>query len=131
MNFTIYLLNIKYQKFYIEAIKEYEKRLSRYCKLKTVKAKTYEEIKTKISESTYIISVNPKGKTISSEEWAEKISQYGVRGISNIALVIGDIPCDEAIALSKMDMEEGLVNTALLEQIYRAYRILGNEPYHK
>lgn len=131
MNFTLYIVGGKYPSFYKAAIKEYEKRLSRYCKLKTVILKNSEQLESKVAEGLYCIGIHPSGELISSEGLADKISTYATQGNSSIALILGQEGQHETLALSKMEMEAGLSHTVLLEQIYRAYRILGNEPYHK
>lgn len=84
-----------------------------------------------------MILISTEGANVSSEELAEKINSYGVTGISNITIILGDSlemfkdNFDESIMISTMDMEIGLQATILFEQIYRAYRIINNQPYHK
>ncbi len=85
-----------------------------------------------------MILISNEGANVSSEELAEKINSYGgVTGISNITIILGDSlemfkdNFDESIMISTMDMEIGLQATILFEQIYRAYRIINNQPYHK
>lgn len=133
MNFKIYILGGKIDKFYLDAIKEYEKRLSRYCKIQLIEVKSKEQLLKKLSERTYKILLSVKGKNISSEELAVKLNAYATSSNSDISIIIGDIDmeCDEKIALSFMEMNAGLEATIMFEQIYRAYRILNNEPYHK
>jgi 23S rRNA (pseudouridine1915-N3)-methyltransferase len=133
MNFKIYTVSNKIDKFYIEAIKEYKKRLSRYCKIELIQVKNEEQILKKISDKYYKISIGVTGQNISSEELADKINTFCISGNSDIALIIGaeKITYDEAISISSMKMDLGLMTTVIFEQLYRAYRILNNQPYHK
>lgn len=133
MNFKIYVFSEKIEKFYLDAIKEYEKRLSRYCRIQLIEVKNKEQFLKKLSEKTYKIILTVKGTNISSEELASKINSYAISSTSDISIIIGDayIKGDEEIALSFMEMNAGLKATIIFEQIYRAYRILNNEPYHK
>lgn len=133
MNFKIYLLSDKIAKFYKDAIKEYEKRLGRYCKIQLIEVKNQDALSKSLSPNSYKIWITTKGEGISSEELAAKINKYAISGNSDMAIIIGCDPIqfDEHLAISSMDMESGLLVTILFEQIYRAYRILNNQPYHK
>ncbi len=133
MNFKIYLLGDKIAKFYKEAIKEYEKRLGRYCKIQLIEVKNQDALSKSLSPNSYKIWITTKGESISSEELAAKINKYAISGHSDMAIIIGgeSVQFDEQLAISTMDMESGLLVTILFEQIYRAYRILNNQPYHK
>ena len=138
MYYKIYTIaESKIDKFYIEAIKEYEKRLSKYCKIKLHHIKNREQLLSKLSKNSHVILISTEGTNISSEELAEKINSYGVTGISNITIILRDSlemfkdNFDESIMISTMDMDIGLQTTILFEQIYRAYRINNNQPYHK
>jgi 23S rRNA (pseudouridine1915-N3)-methyltransferase len=133
MNFKIYSISNKIYKFYMEAIKEYEKRLSRYCKIELIQVKNEEQLLKKLSDKSYKIVISTTAQQISSEELADKINALGISGNSDIALIIGtdSFPYDEAISISSMEMDFGLITTIIFEQLYRAYRILNNEPYHK
>lgn len=72
-------------------------------------------------------------QSLSSEELAEKISSLGVSGTSDVSSIIGSetAPYDERLTLNQMNMEAGLKITILIEQLYRALRIINNHPYHK
>ena len=133
MNFKIYIIGMKIEKFYLEAIKEYEKRLSRYCKIQLIQLKNNEQLLKKLSDKTFKIILSSTGKNISSEDLAVKINSYATSSNSDISIIISDeaIQCDETLALSSMDMDAGLKATIMFEQLYRAYRIINNEPYHK
>ncbi|KFI84396.1 MULTISPECIES: 23S rRNA (pseudouridine(1915)-N(3))-methyltransferase RlmH [Bifidobacterium] len=142
-----------------DAIDEYSKRLSRYCKLsiievadektpehasegieRQIKAKEGERIAKHLRDGAFLIALAIDGKQLSSEEFAAKIEDWGLHGVSHIQLVIGgSIGLDDAIlrranfklSFSKMTFPHQLMRVILLEQIYRAYKINAGEPYHK
>ena len=147
------------EKFYRDAIEEFTKRLSRYCKLEIVEVadeKTAEEasdteirlVKDKegdrllknIKDDGYVICLCIDGKQLDSEELADKIENLGIQGTSHIYFVIGGSlglskqvikRADYKLSFSKMTFPHQLMRVILLEQIYRAYRIMNHEPYHK
>lgn len=147
------------EKYLKDAITEYSKRLSRYCKLeiievadekipdqasKTVEAsirnKEGERLLIYIRDDMYVITLELGGKMLTSEEFAEKIEMLGVQGKSSIAFVIGGSiglgkevlrRSDFALSFSKMTLPHQLMRVVLLEQVYRGYRIINGEPYHK
>lgn len=133
MNFKVYLVASKIDKFYMEAIKEYEKRLSRYCKIQLIQIKNQSHLSKINQNRTYKILILSKGQQISSEELADKINSLAISGKSDIAFIIDieNAPWDEILSISPMEMDLGLTATILFEQIYRSYRIINNEPYHK
>ena len=140
------------EKFYTEAIEEYKKRLSKYTKLEIIEVPDYfdnniEIIKSKegelilknINSKDYIITLEIKGKEVSSEELAQKIEQTFITN-SNITFVIGGSYgldnkilniSNYSLSFSKLTFPHQLFRVILLEQIYRAYRIINNENYHK
>ena len=119
-------------KFIQDAIKEYAKRLTKYCR---IDLKTTSNIEKEIRDKDYIIKISKTGESISSEQLAEKISSLGVSGNSDIAMVVDDeynvAKPDFNLGISNMDIDGDLMLIILYEQIYRAYRIINNEPYHK
>ncbi len=147
------------EKFYVQAIAEYSKRLSKYCNLSIVEvadektpegASKHEEelIKNKegdrilshISDSEFVIALAIKGDMLDSVEHAKKISSLTLSGTSQITYVIGGSlglsdqvmkRADMSLSFSKMTFPHQLMRVILLEQIYRAFRIINNEPYHK
>lgn len=133
MNIKIYIVGDKIEKTFLEGIKEYEKRLSRYCKIKLNHFKNEKQLLSKLTDKTYKILVSVKGKSVTSEELAEKINHLGINGQSDITIILGDVhlPHNELLALSPMEMDLGIKALIVFEQLYRAYRILNNEPYHK
>lgn len=142
-----------------DAVEEYSKRLSRYCRLniievadektpehategveRQIKAKEGERIVKHLRDGAFVIALAIDGKQLSSEELAAKVDDLGLRGVSHIQFVIGgSIGLDDAIlrradfklSFSKMTFPHQLMRVILLEQIYRAYKINAGEPYHK
>ncbi|WP_141334946.1 23S rRNA (pseudouridine(1915)-N(3))-methyltransferase RlmH [Paenibacillus sp. tmac-D7] len=133
MKIKVYAIGDRLEKFYLEAIKEYEKRLSRYCNIKLVHLKKEEHLQKKISPNSFVIIISTVGKTISSEELATTIDQWASSGLSDVSLVIGanQPTYNETMTLSQMEMDFGLTTSILFEQVYRAFRIINNHPYHK
>ena len=159
MKITLVTVGKIKEKFYTDAIAEYAKRLSRYCKLEIIqvadektpdKASEAEEqqIKDKegkrileqIKDGAFVIALAIDGKMLDSVELSEKIEKLGVSGISSIAFVIGGSlglsdrvlkRADYKLSFSKMTFPHQLMQMILLEQIYRSYRIMNHEPYHK
>lgn len=159
MKITILTVGKVKEKFYRQAIEEFEKRLSRYCKLdiievndeKTpdnasekeefiIKEKEGERLLRYIKDTDYVCALAIDGKQLDSIELSEKINQLGINGTSSIIFVIGgSLGLDERIlkradyklSFSKMTFPHQLMRVILLEQIYRSFRIMNGEPYHK
>ncbi len=159
MKITILCVGKIKEKYFSMAIEEYVKRLSRYCKLEIievpdektdenasaaeenmVKAKEGERILKNIKDTSYVIALAIDGKQLDSVELSEKIEKLGVQGVSHITFVIGgSLGLDERIlqradyklSFSKMTFPHQLMRVVLLEQVYRSYRIMNGEPYHK
>lgn len=135
MNIKIITKEKIQDKFNKEAIAEYSKRLTRYCKLDFKILKDDDAILKKINEKDYVIYINTKGTLISSEELANKLKYFAINGKSNIIVIYSKIEdelllerVDETMAMSKMEFDIGLIAVMLHEQIYRAYRIINKEP---
>ena len=159
MKITLITVGKIKEKYLKDAIAEYSKRLSRYCKLEIIEvadektpdqaSETVEEnIRNKegerilkyIRDDMYVITLEIGGKMLSSEELAQKIETLGIQGESSIAFVIGGSiglgkevlkRSDYALSFSKMTFPHQLMRVILLEQVYRSYRIMNGEPYHK
>lgn len=133
MKISVYAVGDKMEKFYLEAIKEYEKRLGRYCSIKIAHLRKASDLQKNLNPSSFVIAVTTSGKSISSEELAAKLDYNASSGVSDISIVVGanSSECNETLTLSQMEMDFGLQTTILFEQIYRAYRIINNHPYHK
>lgn len=147
------------EKYLEDAIAEYSKRLSRYCKLdiiqvadektpdkagaaleKQIKEKEGIRILANIKGDAYVIALAIEGAMVTSEELSERISRLGVAGVSCIQFIIGGSlglsenvleRADYKLSFSKMTFPHQLMRVILLEQIYRSYRIISGEPYHK
>jgi 23S rRNA (pseudouridine1915-N3)-methyltransferase len=159
MKITIVCVGKIKEKFYNGAIAEYSKRLSRYCSLsilevpdeKTreqasgaevalVRNREGERILKLIRDDGYVIALAINGTMLDSEELSGKIEKLGISGTSHIYFVIGGSlglsdavlkRADFALSFSRMTFPHQLMRVILLEQVYRAYRILNHEPYHK
>ena len=159
MKITLVTVGKIKEKFFEDAIKEYSKRLSRYCKLEIlqvadektpegaseavelqIKEKEGQRILSLIRDDAYVIALAIEGKMLDSEELAERIEKLGVSGISQIVFVIGGSlglsaqvmkRADYALSFSRMTFPHQLMWVVLLEQIYRSYRIMNHQPYHK
>ena len=159
MKITIVCVGKIKEKFYRDALAEYTKRLSRYCSLtitevadeKTkeqasetecaiIKDREGERILKSIRDDGYVIALAIDGKTLDSVELSEKIDKLGLSGKSNVYFVIGGPlglsdavmkRADYKLSFSRMTFPHQLMRVILLEQIYRSYRIINHEPYHK
>ena len=136
MNFTVIHQEKKLLSFYIQALKEYHKRLQRYCKLQMISCPSFNQLQKKINSNTFIIGITINPSTYTSEEFANYLSHLAVTGQSRITFIINPTSevlklCHEKIALSSLTSSNGLLLTILYEQIYRSYRINLNQAYHK
>jgi 23S rRNA (pseudouridine1915-N3)-methyltransferase len=159
MNVKIIAVGKIKEKYIQDGIKEFSKRLSRYCSLdiieiddekapeglsekemKIVKQKEGERIIAKIPQNSFIISLEIQGKLLTSNELSEKIDDLMINGVNNITFIIGGSLglSDEVLnksnfrlSFSKMTFPHQLMRLILLEQVYRAWRIMKGEPYHK
>lgn len=158
MKITIACVGKIKEKYFTDAINEYSKRLSRYvtfdiCQVADEKApetmsqaqaeqvkETEGERLLKIIKDSFVVVLAIKGKKMTSEDFADFISDSMVRGISHITFVIGGSlglsdkvlkRADYKLSFSDMTFPHQLMRVILLEQIYRAHRIMKNEPYHK
>ena len=159
MKITLITVGKIKEKYLKDAIAEYTKRLSKYCKLEIIevpdektpdqasevveegiRSKEGEKILRYIKDDMYVITLEIAGKMLTSEELAERIEKLGIQGKSSIAFVIGGSiglgkevlkRSDYALSFSKMTFPHQLMRVILLEQVYRSYRIMNGEPYHK
>lgn len=141
--------NIK-EEFYRSAIAEYSKRLQKFCKLEIIEVKQgkFDNENAKVEEyqdlqqhiEGYVVCLAIEGAQMTSVDFASKIKQIGVQGNSTITFVIGgSFGIDDRVkqranlllSFSKMTFPHQLFRVILLEQIYRAFNILQNSPYHK
>ena len=159
MKITIITVGKIKEKYLKDAISEYTKRLTKYCKLdiievadektpdnasevveEQIRAKEAERILKHVKDDAYVITLEINGKQLTSEELADKVEKLGVQGTSHIIFIIGgsiglgkDVlaKSNYALSFSKMTFPHQLMRVILLEQIYRSYRIINGEPYHK
>lgn len=159
MKITLVTVGKIKEKYLEAAIAEYAKRLSRYCKLEIVqvadektpdkagealesqiKEKEGERILAHIKDGAYVVALAIDGRMLSSEELAGFIGDLGVKGLSHIQFVIGGSlgladsvlrRADYKLSFSRMTFPHQLMRVILLEQVYRSYRIISGEPYHK
>ncbi len=159
MKITILAVGKIKEAFYRDAVAEFQKRLSRYCKLEIIETadeKTPdhasepenarireiegERLLKQIRPDAYVAALAIEGTMLDSVAFSEKIRLLGVSGVSHIVFVIGGSlglsqavlkRADGMISFSKMTFPHQLMRVILLEQIYRGFRIIHHEPYHK
>lgn len=159
MNIKIITVGKLKEKYLKMGIDEYTKRLGAYCKMELievpdekapeklsgaemlqVKEKEGERILAKIPENAYVFALAIEGKQRTSEEFSKEIEQLGIQGKSNLVFVIGgSLGLSEAvmkrsntpISFGKMTLPHQLMRLVLVEQVYRGFRIMKGEPYHK
>ena len=159
MNIKILSVGKIKEKYLRDGIYEYAKRLSRYCKLsffqvadektpdgaseslnESIKNQEGERLMKGIRDQDYVIALTIDGKMLESEAMSAQIEALGIRGISNIDFVIGGSlglspqilsRADFHLSFSKMTFPHQLMQLILTEQIYRSFRIMHGEPYHK
>lgn len=159
MKITLITVGKIKEKYLKDAIAEYTKRLSKYCKLEifevadektpdnasevveeSIRQKEGDRILKLMKDDAYVITLEIGGKMLDSVELSQKIENLGVQGKSHIVFVIGGSiglskeVCKRsnfALSFSKMTFPHQLMRVILLEQVYRSYRIMSGEPYHK
>lgn len=159
MKITILAVGKIKEKYFENAVQEYKKRLGRYCRLeiievadektpdnasaaeeRIIRAKEGVRLEKYIKSDAYVIALAINGKQVSSEGFADKINKLGIKGTSHIIFIIGgSIGLNDSIlnmaacklSFSEMTFPHQLMRVILLEQVYRAYRIINGEPYHK
>ncbi len=159
MNITIVSVGKVKEKYLRDGIEEYRKRLTRYCNIdlievpdkkapETLSPKEEAQVKEKegqailkhIKDNSYVIALAINGKQLSSEELSDFIADRALSGDSSLVFVIGGSlglssevlsRADYKLSFSKMTFPHQLMRMILLEQVYRGYRIIKGEPYHK
>ena len=147
------------EKYLVQGISEYAKRLSRYCKLEIVEVadektpdKAGDAVEAQIKETEgrrllkyiregdYVVALAIQGKMLDSIELSKLVENLGIQGESSLVFVIGGSlglsdevmrRADYLLSFSKMTFPHQMMRMILLEQIYRGYRIMMREPYHK
>ena len=148
MNISILAVGKLKDRFFEEGCAEYEKRLSRYCALSVREAadekapenlSPAQEEQVKIREGKRLLSLTVTGKAYTSEGLAARIGELRDRG-RNVSFLIGGslglskeavARADEELSLSKLTLPHRLARLVLLEQLYRSFKILNGETYHK
>lgn len=159
MNVNIIAVGKIKEKYLKDAIEEYAKRLSRFCKLtiteipdesmsdrpsdsekQTILKKEGEKIISAIKNTDVLVSLCVEGGQLESEEFAQFFSQECIKGANTFTFIIGgSLGLSEEIkklsnlrlSFSKMTFPHQLMRVILLEQVYRAFKINANESYHK
>lgn len=159
MKITIIAVGKVKEKFYRDALAEYGKRLGKYCRLEVVevedektpdkagealelqiKEKEAQRILKYVKEDAYLITLEIEGRKMDSVSFAKKLEKLATYGTSHIQFVIGgslglhdmvSARADEKVSFSDMTFPHQLMRILLEEQIYRGYRIICGEPYHK
>ncbi len=159
MKITLLTVGKIKEKFYRQAIEEFQKRLKRYCKLELIEAadektpdcpsarqleqilqKEGERLNKYIRAQDYVVALVIEGQQLDSQQLSEKIQTLGLNGTSSITFVIGGSlglsnelkkRADYCLSFSKMTFPHQLMRVILLEQIYRSFRIAEGAPYHK
>lgn len=159
MNVTILAVGKIKESFYREALAEYLKRLGRYCRPEIIevadepvpegassaqeeliKEKEAKRILKRLRDNSFVITLEIAGKKYDSEKFAEKLEDLALGGKSQLVFVIGGSlglhasvskRADLKLSFSDMTFPHQLMRVILAEQIYRAFRIINKEPYHK
>ena len=156
MNITIIAVGKIKETYFKDSINEYLKRLISYCNLKIIEIpnepildeknyERYKDIKEKkilqyLNLSSYIIALEIQGKQLDSVSFADKIKSVSNDGINELTFIIGganglnEVVLKEAhfkLSFSKMTFTHQMTRVILIEQIYRAFKILNNENYHR
>ncbi|TWI59641.1 23S rRNA (pseudouridine(1915)-N(3))-methyltransferase RlmH [Halalkalibacter nanhaiisediminis] len=159
MNISIITVGKLKEKYLKQGIEEYTKRLSAYAKIEIIevpdekapenlsdadmqqiKQKEGERILAKVHPDAHVIALAIEGRMLTSEQLADNIDKLATYGKSKIAFIIGGSlgladevmkRADESLSFSKMTFPHQLMRLVLVEQVYRAFRIVRGEPYHK
>lgn len=154
MRITIVAVGRLKEGFWRDAVAEYLKRLTAYATVNVVEVADRDsgrdearaladegaDILKSIPEGAYVVALDLAGKQVDSEQFASKLERLGIEGRSSIVFVIGGSVglsaevlkrADERLCLGRMTLPHNLARVVLVEQVYRAFRIIRNEPYHK
>jgi 23S rRNA (pseudouridine1915-N3)-methyltransferase len=159
MKIRVYCIGKLKEKYYVDAQNEYLKRLERFAKIEIVeindlpipmnaslkeeeilKDKEFDLLLQKLDKNSYVIALDLHGKQYDSVKFSEKLDNLMTNSITNISFIIGgslgwskkmnEIAKDK-LKLSEMTFTHQMTRIILLEQIYRSFKILKNETYHK
>ena len=134
------------EKFLVDGVNEFLKRIKPFAKIEVAEipeCRTIDEegakLLAQVLRDSFIIALDVAGESLTSEEFAEKIATLNLRGVSNITFIIGGAfglsdevrrAADFRLSLSKMTFTHQMARFILVEQIYRAFKIIRGEPYH-
>ena len=147
------------ERFYTDAVAEFKKRLSRFCdteivelpdekvaddpspaEIERVKGIECRRMAERLAAGEYVVALDPRGKELTSEGLADTLSRIMLDGGSRIAFLIGGSHgltdelrkrADLVLSFSKLTFSHQVFRVMLMEQIYRAFKIINNEKYHK
>lgn len=159
MNITLITVGSIKEAYWRDAVAEYEKRLSRYCRItvtevkdektpegaseaeeRKIKETEGQRILKKLKEDSFLVLLSIRGRRFTSEAFAEQFSEWETRSRGNLFFVIGgSLGVSEEVeqhancllSFSDFTFPHQMMRVILLEQIYRQYRIRNHEPYHK
>lgn len=159
MRVTIIAVGKLKEKFWRDAADEYLKRITPYCRPeiievadegyaaepmaaeeKRVKRLEWEGVLRRLRAGTWLIALDMRGEQVSSEQFAGHIERLAVTGRSDVTFLIGGSlglagealeRADRRLSFSRLTFPHQLMRVLLLEQIYRAFKIIRGEPYHK
>jgi len=159
MNITVVCIGKLKERYWTEAVQEYRKRLNKYCTLSinelkeekapdnasaaeetAVKEAEGKNILKQLKKEAYVIALEIQGRELTSETLSEKIQDLGIAGKSDLVFIIGGslglsdevlARSDFRLSFSKMTFPHQMMRVILLEQIYRGFKIMRNETYHK
>lgn len=159
MKITILCVGKLKEPYYRDAVAEFEKRLGRYCKLEIIQVADErtpdgaseaeeerirrvegERLRRHFRDDAYICALDVRGEEMDSVAFSRKLEQLSVNGCSRMIFVIGGSlglerelleASNFRLSFSKMTFPHQLMRVILLEQIYRCFRIIHHEPYHK
>ena len=156
MNIKVIAVGKIKEQYLKDAIKEYEKRLSPFCNFSIVEVQAeqindeslcekYKELESQrilqaIKPNSYVVTLEIKGKQLSSEMFAQKLREIANEGVNDISFIIGGVNglhenvisiSSLKLSFSNMTFTHQMVRLILTEQIYRAFKINANEPYHR
>jgi len=146
MNIRVICIGKLKEKYWVDAVAEYSKRLTKYCNLTIEELKEdslFEEgenILKRIKKETFVITLEIKGNMLDSEALADKIEALGMEGKSDVTFIIGGSVglsdevsrrADYKLSFSSMTFPHQMMRIFLLEQIYRSFKIIKGETYHK
>lgn len=155
MQITVIAVGRLKERYWVDAVAEYQKRLGSYATVRIVEVADRDHSKLgearaladegadvlkAIPDGAYVVALDIAGKQRSNEEFAAHVERLGVDGRSSVAFVIGGSVglaaavlsrADERFSFGKMTLPHNLARVVLLEQLYRSFRIIRGEPYHK